>query len=160
MAIKTICANCSATYVVAHDLDEDDYIEQYCPFCGEEKEIEVTTQPKLPFWDAPENKQPYFMQVVGPLKKENWKKLKTISYAWHESQPESIEAHSNYALALFKLGDTAKSEEEFKKIAEKNPNFVQSFLYLYEIAKLRENKQDIAKYKSIVFSLDETIVIE
>ena len=60
----------------------------------------------------------------------------------------------------FKIGDTAKSEEEFKKIAEKNPNFVQSFLYLYEIAKLRENKQDIAKYKSIVFSLDETIAIE
>ena len=52
------------------------------------------------------------------------------------------------------------SEEEFKKIAKKNPNFVQSFLYLYEIAKLRENKQDIAKYKSIVFSLDETIAIE
>jgi hypothetical protein len=63
-------------------------------------------------------------------------------------------------LALFKLGDTNKSEEEFKKVAKKNPNFVQSYLYLYEIAKLRENEQDIAKYKSIVFSLDETIVIE
>ena len=56
------------------------------------------------------------MQVVGPLKQENWKKLKTISYSWHESQPESIEAHSNYALALFKLGDTAKSEGEFKVV--------------------------------------------
>jgi|TARA_R110002050_G_scaffold228699_1_gene364337 hypothetical protein len=36
--IKTVCANCSATFVVVHDLDEDDYIEQYCPFCGEEHE--------------------------------------------------------------------------------------------------------------------------
>jgi len=124
------------------------------------KELAVTTQPKLPFWDAPENKQPYFMQVVGPLKQEDWKKLKTVSYAWHESQPESIEAHSNYALALFKLGDTNKSEEEFKKIVKKNSNYIQSFLYLYEIAKLKENKQDVAKYKSIVFSLDETIVIK
>ena len=25
-----------ATFLVVHDLDEDDYIEQYCPFCGEE----------------------------------------------------------------------------------------------------------------------------
>ena len=40
MAIKTICENCSATFLVVHDLDEDDYIEQYCPFCGEEKEID------------------------------------------------------------------------------------------------------------------------
>ena len=86
---------------------------------NEGKEVAVTTQPQLPFWDAPENKQPYFMQVVGLLKQENWKKLKTISYAWHESQPESIEAHSNFALALFKLGDTNKSEEEFKKVAKK-----------------------------------------
>ena len=38
MAIKTICENCSATFLVVHDLDEDDYIEQYCPFCGEEHE--------------------------------------------------------------------------------------------------------------------------
>tara|TARA_B100000035_G_scaffold134321_1_gene114319 strand:+ start:71539 stop:72519 length:981 start_codon:yes stop_codon:yes gene_type:complete len=127
---------------------------------SEGKELSVTTQPKLPFWDAPENKQPYFMQVVGPLKQQNWKKLKTISYAWHKSEPESIEAHSNYALALFKLGDTIKSEEELKKIAKRNPNFVQSFLYLYEIAKLKKNKQDAAKYKSIVFSLDETIIVD
>ena len=38
VAIKTICENCSATFLVVHDLDEDDYIEQYCPFCGEEHE--------------------------------------------------------------------------------------------------------------------------
>ena len=35
--MKTVCDNCSAQYVVRHDLPED-YIEQYCPFCGEEHE--------------------------------------------------------------------------------------------------------------------------
>ena len=34
---KTVCDNCSAQYIVRHDLP-DDYIEQYCPFCGEEYE--------------------------------------------------------------------------------------------------------------------------
>ena len=38
MKIKKICESCSATFVVVHELDEDDYIEQYCPFCGEEHE--------------------------------------------------------------------------------------------------------------------------
>ena len=33
--LKTVCDNCSAQYIVKHDLP-DDYIEQYCPFCGEE----------------------------------------------------------------------------------------------------------------------------
>ena len=35
--MKTVCDNCGATYVVRHDL-RDEYIEQYCPFCGEEHE--------------------------------------------------------------------------------------------------------------------------
>ena len=35
--LKTVCDNCSAQYIVKHDLP-DDYIEQYCPFCGEEHE--------------------------------------------------------------------------------------------------------------------------
>ena len=35
--LKTVCDHCSANYIVKHDLS-DDYIEQYCPFCGEEHE--------------------------------------------------------------------------------------------------------------------------
>ena len=30
--MKTVCDNCSAQYIVKHDLPEDDYIEQFCPF--------------------------------------------------------------------------------------------------------------------------------
>ena len=33
--LKTVCDNCAANYIVKHDLPED-YIEQFCPFCGEE----------------------------------------------------------------------------------------------------------------------------
>ena len=35
--LKTVCDNCAATYIVKHDLP-DEYIELYCPFCGEEHE--------------------------------------------------------------------------------------------------------------------------
>ena len=33
------CINCGAEYKVDHDLPEEDYIEKYCPFCGEEQEV-------------------------------------------------------------------------------------------------------------------------
>ena len=33
------CINCGADYTVEHDLPEEDYIEKYCPFCGEEQEV-------------------------------------------------------------------------------------------------------------------------
>ena len=32
------CDNCGAEYTVEHDLPEEDFIERFCPFCGEEKE--------------------------------------------------------------------------------------------------------------------------
>ena len=37
---KTTCANCGALYDIKHDLPEEDFTERFCPFCGEEKEIE------------------------------------------------------------------------------------------------------------------------
>jgi len=35
---KSVCDNCAATYIIVHELPEDNYTEQYCPFCGEEHE--------------------------------------------------------------------------------------------------------------------------
>ena len=32
------CDNCGAMYKVEPDLPEEDFIETFCPFCGEEKE--------------------------------------------------------------------------------------------------------------------------
>jgi serine protease Do len=124
------------------------------------KELSVTTQPELPFWDAPDDKQPFFMQVVGPLKQENWQRLEAISSQWRNAQPKSLEAHSNYALALFKLGNIVQSEKEFKEVVQKNMHFAEGYYYLYEIAKLKEEEEDAIKYKTIVLSLDENLINE
>jgi rRNA maturation endonuclease Nob1 len=35
---KSVCDNCSAVFVLVHELPEEEYTEQYCPFCGEEHE--------------------------------------------------------------------------------------------------------------------------
>ena len=37
---KKTCTNCGASYDIKHDLPEEDFTERFCPFCGEEKEIE------------------------------------------------------------------------------------------------------------------------
>ncbi len=122
------------------------------------KELSVTTQPELPFWDAPDEKQPFFMQVVGPLKQENWEKVQAISSEWRLTQPNSLEAHSHHALSLFKLGNIAQSEEEFKVVVQKNAHFAEGFYYLYEIAKIKQEEEEVIKYKTIVLSLDENLI--
>ena len=47
--LKTVCDNCSATYIVKHDLP-DDYIEQFCPFCGEEHEEQSCRHEEQLWW--------------------------------------------------------------------------------------------------------------
>ena len=49
--LKTVCDNCSAPYIEKHDLLED-YIEQYCAFCGDEhEEVEETITDIDENWD-------------------------------------------------------------------------------------------------------------
>ena len=35
-----VCENCEAEFRIKHSLDENYYKERYCPFCGEELELE------------------------------------------------------------------------------------------------------------------------
>ncbi len=35
---KSVCDSCSATFIIVHELPEEEYTEQYCPFGGEEHE--------------------------------------------------------------------------------------------------------------------------
>ena len=69
--LKTVCENCSANYIVKHDLP-DEYIEQYCPFCGEEHE--QIEEENIEF--AKENLEKNFSSL---LKKLEFKKLDILN---------------------------------------------------------------------------------
>ena len=122
------------------------------------KEISVTTQYDLPFWDAPENKLPFFMRVAGPLKNENWNKLKVISEEWMKAEPLSLEAKVHFAVSLYHLGELKKAKKFFIDVAKLNNKHSQSFYYLYKIAERDNQKDDLEKYKNIVLQLDENLL--
>jgi serine protease Do len=42
------------------------------------KDIQLTAQTELPFWDAPFEKRPYFMQSYDAAREGQWERLKTI----------------------------------------------------------------------------------
>ncbi|MDP2248383.1 MAG: trypsin-like peptidase domain-containing protein [Nitrosomonadales bacterium] len=67
-------------------------------------ELSVAAQRELPFWDAPEEKRPFFMRVLQPMQTKNWAALETISQAWVKAEPESAEAWYMLGLAQKNLG--------------------------------------------------------
>ena len=121
-------------------------------------DISITTAAESPFWDAPEKKLPFFMQVVGPIKKENWVKLKKISIEWIANKPDSYEADYHLGLADYHLGKIKEAKLSFSKVIEKNNKHLQAYLYLYEIAKSQGKEQEMNDYKKVVHLIDNSLL--
>ena len=121
-------------------------------------DISITTAAESPFWDAPEKKLPFFMQVVGPIKKENWVKLKKISIEWIANKPDSYEANYHLGLADYRLGELKEAKISFGKVIERNNKHLQTYLYLYEIAKYEGENQEMDNYRKVVISLDGSLL--
>lgn len=122
------------------------------------KETSLTIQPELPFWDAPPKNQPYFMQVIGPMKKNSWGTLKKITLEWLQESPNEIEAQYHHAFALYQLGEFVPAKNILKKLIKNNNNHALAYLYLYKISN-KENQRDAMNYyKSRVLELDNSLI--
>mgnify|MGYP001349634306 FL=1 len=125
---------------------------------ADNNDISITTAAESPFWDAPEKKLPFFMQVVGPIKKENWVKLKQISIEWIANKPDSYEADYHLGLADYRLGKIKEAKLSFSKVIEKNNKHLQAYLYLYEIAKSQGKELEMNDYKKVVHLIDNSLL--
>jgi len=123
-------------------------------------DLSITTAAESPFWDAPEKKLPFFMQVVGPIKKENWGKLKEISIEWIDNKPNSYEAEYHLGLADYRLGNLKEAKALFSRVIQKNNKHLQTYLYLYDIAKSEGKDQEMYDYKKIVLSIDNSLLTD
>ena len=122
------------------------------------KETSVTTQPELPFWDAPTEDQPFFMQIIGPIKKNSWTELKNITAKWMIESPNEIEALYHHAFALYQLKDFIPAQKILKKVISKNKKHALAYLYLFQIAIKENQKDDMSYYKSKVLELDDSLI--
>jgi serine protease Do len=121
-------------------------------------DLSITTSAESPFWDAPEKELPFFMQVVGPIKEENWSKLKEISIEWTANKPNSYEAKYHLGLAEYRLGRLKKAKASFSEVIEKNNKHLQAYLYLYKIAKSQGKEQEMNDYKKVIRLIDNALL--
>ena len=98
------------------------------------KEVLLTAQPELPFWDAPQEKQPFFMQVVSHIKDKAWLDLKEVSERWVLKDQQAVEPNFNLALAEFNLGKLDKSKKLLETVISVNEYHALAYLYLYKIS--------------------------
>lgn len=100
----------------------------------EKPEQSIVSESELPFWAEAQEKWPYFMKIVQPLKTENWQELNNIATQWSEKEPANTEALFYRAVAEYSLKDSLDAEQHFNQVIASNSNNSSALYYLALIA--------------------------
>jgi len=124
------------------------------------KDIQLTAQTELPFWDAPFEKRPFFMQAYDASREEQWSRLKEIAALWLKNEPQSNEALFTDAIARFELKDFEAAKKELSDVVKKTPRHAQAQLYLLKLAKLNHDDNATHAIETLLSQLDESLLKE
>ena len=122
------------------------------------KDIQLTAQTELPFWDAPFEKRPYFMQAYDAARESQWERLKEIAALWLKSESQSNEALFTDAIARFELKDYELAKKELSDVVKKNPRHAQAQFYLLKLAKLNHDDNATHAIETVLSQLDESLL--
>jgi tetratricopeptide (TPR) repeat protein len=118
-------------------------------------EQSIVSVSELPFWAEAEEKWPFFMRIVQPLKTENWNELNKIAVAWSKKEPNTTEALFYQAIAEFSLKNEAKAEQNFNQVIAKNGNNSSAMYYLGLIAENTGKHMEALNLVATLDSLDQ-----
>lgn len=122
------------------------------------KDMQLTAQTEQPFWDAPFEKRPYFMQAYDAARESQWDRLKEIANIWLKNEPQSNEALFTDAIARFELKDYEAAKKELNDVVKKNPRHAQAQLYLLKLAKLNHDDNATHAIETLLSQLDESLL--
>jgi len=118
-------------------------------------EQSIVSTSELPFWAETEEKWPFFMRIVQPLKTENWEMLNKIAVAWYAKEPNTTEALFYRAIAEYSLKNEAKAEQHFSQVVAKNGNNSSAMYYLGLIAENTGKHMEALNLVAALDSLDQ-----
>jgi len=120
-------------------------------------EVSVTAQKEMPFWDAPEEKRPFFMQVVNFQIIKHWDELATISKTWIDAENKSSEAWYYFAMALDKLGNNDEAIAAYKKAVALNPRHTGALYDWGLLAARVGNQAEVERISMLLSGIDQDV---
>lgn len=110
---------------------------------------------ELAFWAEKEDKWPFFMRIVQPLKTEDWQALAKIASAWLAKEPNTTEALFYVAVSEFSLNNEALALTHLNQVLAANNNHSNALYYLGLIAEHNGNRAEALNVVAMLDNLDE-----
>lgn len=117
-------------------------------------ELGKPTEAKPPFWDAPEEKRPYFMRVVPHYQNEDWAHLKLIANDWAAAEQGNVEAWYYLGLAEERLGNLEASKIAFKRALQIAPSHANTLFALGILAMHEKNEAEAKRIGALLETID------
>jgi hypothetical protein len=113
-----------------------------------------------PFWDAPEEKRPFFMRVTLPFKNKKWNELQEIAQQWIKAEPTSAEAFYYAGIAEEQVGSLDKAKQHFEQALTLHPNHPATLIALGLIANRAGNVAEVENTHTALKAIDKYLDIE
>ncbi|HYN54829.1 MAG TPA: trypsin-like peptidase domain-containing protein [Methylotenera sp.] len=128
-------------------------------------EVKFSASHDLPFWDAPEEGRPFFMQIVLPFQNGRWQDVQKVATNWTAKEPKSAEAWYYLGMAAQQLGDSAEASKDFQTALSLHANHPASLQALAVMAHQQGREAEVDKirltlkevYPELENSLDEAL---
>lgn len=105
-------------------------------------EIKSMKPDASPFWDAPEEKRPFFMRVVLPYKNDKWDEVDRIAQLWIKAEPKTAEAFYYAGVAKENLGQSGEAKKYYEQTLALHPGHPAAKLRLQC---LENNSEEVCK---------------
>jgi serine protease Do len=103
--------------------------------------VKLNAPHDLPFWDAPDEARPFFMQIVLPYQNNRWMDVQKVANNWAQKEPNNAEAWYYMAEAAQHLGDKQTASVHYQKALSLHPNHPATLQATALLAQ-KEGKQD------------------
>ncbi len=123
-------------------------------------EIAITTPKELPFWDAPEEQRPFFMQVINAQIIENWQDMAAIAQRWVDADRKSSEPWYALATAQAKLGNNSAAIQAYQQTIQLNPRHVSALYDWGLLADQLGNSVEVSRINGLIAAIDNDVAEE
>jgi serine protease Do len=110
-------------------------------------EVKLNAPHDLPFWDAPDEMRPFFMQVVLPFQNNRWVDVQKIASNWTTKEPKNAEAWYYLGMATGQLGNKTEANKDFQIALALHPNHPATLQALALIAHEQGNEAEVEKIR-------------
>ncbi|HQC29410.1 MAG TPA: trypsin-like peptidase domain-containing protein [Methylotenera sp.] len=107
----------------------------------------------LPFWDAPEDARPFFMQIVLPFQNSRWADVQKIANHWRDVEPNNAEAWFYLGAAAQNQNDSTNALKYFNHALALHPNHPPSLQALAMMAQQQGNATEVNTIRAVLKSV-------